>query len=72
MFDLGHSAARRYILNFPTKRHWRDVSCGLGGLDWALVRLRIEQAFVNMGQVDIVVFEPHEVADLKERKAEEA
>ena len=102
VFRTGHSTASRYIINFPTKRHWREMSrledietglaalavevralgldsiaipalgCGLGGLDWAKVRPRIEQAFIDMGHVNIVVFEPCEVADLKEKEAEEA
>ncbi|MBO0601186.1 macro domain-containing protein [Sporosarcina sp. E16_3] len=67
----------KYIINFPTKKHWRDPSemsyiesgledlvnvikkmgiqsiaipplgCGNGGLDWADVKPKIEQAFKN-------------------------
>jgi hypothetical protein len=49
--DRGITDARRFIINFPTKRHWRNMSiaipalgCGNGGLDWATVRPLIEAA----------------------------
>lgn len=78
----------KYIINFPTKRHWRGRSkiedinsglealteevkslgiasvaipplgCGLGGLDWDVVKPKIEAAFANMQEVKVVVFEP--------------
>lgn len=78
----------RYIINFPTKRHWRSRSrladieagletlvdevrsrgirsvalpplgSGLGGLDWADVRPRIERALSELTDTTIVVFEP--------------
>ncbi|MDZ7621343.1 MAG: macro domain-containing protein [Candidatus Competibacteraceae bacterium] len=78
----------RYIINFPTKRHWRGPSrlediesglaalvadvqrlgihsiampplgCGLGGLDWRIVRSMIEQAFAALPQVRVLLFEP--------------
>ena len=79
----------RYIINFPTKRHWRGKSrmadiesgldalvgeiqfrgirsialpplgSGLGGLDWAAVRSRIETALGELStDVQVVVFEP--------------
>lgn len=78
----------RYIINFPTKRHWKDNSriediesglvalvdtvndfaiksiaipalgCGLGGLQWNDVRLRIERAFTGMGRVNVILIEP--------------
>jgi len=77
-----------YIINFPTKRHWRQPSrleyvrsgledltrqirelkiqsiaipplgCGNGGLNWSDVRVLIEQAFADMADVRVVVFEP--------------
>lgn len=83
--ELGNP---RYIINFPTKRHWRGRSrladieagltalvqevrrlgirsialpplgCGLGGLDWADVRPRIEQALATLSDVHVTVFEP--------------
>ena len=78
----------RYIVNFPTKRHWKGKSrmedieaglealvqevrrlgihsiavpplgCGLGGLDWNEVRLLIEQAFEDVPDVSVLLFEP--------------
>lgn len=78
----------KFIINFPTKRHWRDNSrmediesglralvaqverleiksialpalgCGLGGLEWAEVRLRIEQAFARLPEVEVLLFAP--------------
>lgn len=84
----GRVEPPRYIVNFPTKRHWRDQSrledidagltalvadvaslgitsiaipplgCGLGGLDWADVRPRIERAFAQLPEVRTVLFEP--------------
>ncbi|MBP6633983.1 MAG: macro domain-containing protein [Kofleriaceae bacterium] len=74
----------RWIINFPTKRHWRSHSrlddvdaglvalvaevrrlelrsiaipplgCGLGGLDWAVVRPRIEQALAQVPDVRVL------------------
>ncbi|NEQ97699.1 MAG: macro domain-containing protein, partial [Cyanothece sp. SIO2G6] len=78
----------RYIINFPTKHHWRGKSklediqsglvdlvaqvqrleigaiaipplgCGNGGLDWAVVRPLIEEAFTPLQAVQVVLFEP--------------
>ena len=78
----------RWIINFPTKRHWRGRSriedieaglaalveeirarairsiaipplgCGLGGLDWAEVRPRIEAALAALPEVEVALFEP--------------
>ena len=78
----------RFIINFPTKRHWRSKSrigdvergltalakeieeheirsialpplaSGLGGLDWAEIRPRIESALGSLANVDVIVFEP--------------
>jgi O-acetyl-ADP-ribose deacetylase (regulator of RNase III) len=91
MFVFQNTAASgpRYIINFPTKRHWRDNSriedieaglsalvtevrqrsirsiaipalgSGLGRLDWADVRPRIERAMRELPHVNVVVFEPH-------------
>src|SRR5881275_606860 len=74
VYDVGQLTNPRFIINFPTKRHWRGNSkleeieagldalvveirtrgirsialpplgSGLGGLNWADVRPRIEQA----------------------------
>ncbi len=78
----------KYIINFPTKRHWRGKSrledinaglralleevkkrgissvaipplgCGLGGLDWGMVRPRIENALAELSEVQVLLFEP--------------
>ena len=80
--------APRYIINFPTKRHWRGKSrmedidaglvalveeirardirsiaipplgSGLGGLNWSVVRPRIEEALREFSELKIVMFEP--------------
>lgn len=77
-----------YIINFPTKRHWRSPSrlediesglaalrdsiaaleissiaipplgCGNGGLDWNVVRPRIEAALSDLSCVDVRVYAP--------------
>lgn len=86
--ETGQLTNPRYIVNFPTKRHWRDRSriedidaglvaliadvqrlritsiavpplgCGLGGLDWADVRPRIERAFAPHPDVRVLLYEP--------------
>ncbi len=88
VFETGMITNPRYIINFPTKRHWRgksriediesglaalaeeiDARCirsialpplgsGLGALDWAEVRSRIENALSEFRELKIVVFEP--------------
>ncbi len=90
MFVFERSALDqpRWIINFPTKRHWKGTSriedieaglidlvrvirekgirsiaipplgCGLGGLDWAVVRPRIEEALASVPDVDAHLFEP--------------
>lgn len=87
VFDSGRMQRPRYIINFPTKDHWRSRSrladidagledlrrvlveleiesvalpplgCGLGGLQWADVRPRIERALAGL-PVRVLVFEP--------------
>jgi O-acetyl-ADP-ribose deacetylase (regulator of RNase III) len=84
----------RYIINFPTKRHWRGkarmedieaglralveevvrrgirsiaippLGCGFGGLEWEKVRRRIEQAFSNLPEVRVLLYEPQEKVPL--------
>ncbi|MBN2325884.1 MAG: macro domain-containing protein [Candidatus Omnitrophica bacterium] len=86
--ETGELTFPQYIINFPTKRHWRGKSrmediesglkalvqeirrrdiqsiaipplgCGLGGLPWAEVRRRIEDAFTELNSIQVVVFEP--------------
>jgi O-acetyl-ADP-ribose deacetylase (regulator of RNase III) len=88
VFDTGELTLPRYIINFPTKRHWRGKSrmedidaglvalageirnrgihsiavpplgSGLGGLDWAEVRPRIETALRDLPGVEVLVYEP--------------
>ena len=87
-YDMNILHNPRYIINFPTKRHWREKSkmeyiesglhalvgeinrlgiesialpplgCGLGGLDWGQVYLKIEQALAPLSLVKIFVYEP--------------
>lgn len=84
VYEVGQLTTPRYIINFPTKRHWRSHSrlddvdaglvalvaevrrlelrsiaipplgCGLGGLDWAVVRPRIEQALAQVPDVRVL------------------
>jgi len=88
IFDNGGLVKPHYIINFPTKRHWRGKSkiediaagltalvaevkrlgirsiavpalgCGLGGLDWRLVRPMIEEAFSVLPDVRVLAYEP--------------
>ncbi len=78
----------KYIVNFPTKNHWKGKSkkeniesglsdlvrvakelniqsiaipplgCGLGGLQWPDIRLLIENAFQQLPNVRVLLFEP--------------
>jgi O-acetyl-ADP-ribose deacetylase (regulator of RNase III) len=84
----GNLLDPRYIINFPTKRHWKDKSkledikaglealvaevqqlgiqsiaipplgCGNGGLDWAVVKPLIINAFAELQNVEVIIFEP--------------
>ena len=85
----------RYIINFPTKRHWKGNSrlddiqsglpgwlrrlggwvksiavpplgCGLGGLDWKTVRPLIEQAFEDLPEVRVDLYEPKGAPEAQE------
>ncbi|MEZ4219311.1 MAG: macro domain-containing protein [Polyangiaceae bacterium] len=88
MHVVRRPAAPRFIINFPTKEHWRHPStleyihsglrdlveqvraldiqsiaipplgCGHGGLSWSAVRPLIEQAFDEMPEVQVLLFEP--------------
>ncbi len=88
VFETGRLTNPRYIINFPTKRHWRGKSrledieagltaladeilnrkirsiaipplgSGLGGLEWALVRDRIDSALRGFNDLKAIVFEP--------------
>ncbi len=84
--ETGSAANPKYIMNFPTKRHWRDRSrledieaglhvlieavrqraihsiaipalgCGNGGLQWSVVRPRVEMAFARLPDTRVVLF----------------
>jgi len=88
VYATGASTGPKFIINFPTKRHWRERSrlediasglqaliaevrrlkpasiavpplgCGLGGLDWKTVRPMIEQAFGEVPEVRVALYEP--------------
>ena len=88
IFKTGSMFNPKYIINFPTKRHWRGDSkiddikaglvalvqeikqlniqsvavpplgCGLGGLNWNLVRPMIEKAFEALPEVQVFLFAP--------------
>jgi O-acetyl-ADP-ribose deacetylase (regulator of RNase III) len=97
VFETGFLGNPKYIVNFPTKRHWRGKSriedieagmqalleeirgrgirsialpplgSGLGGLDWRVVRPKIEVALRPLGDVQVTVFEPHAAPQLQKR-----
>jgi O-acetyl-ADP-ribose deacetylase (regulator of RNase III) len=88
LFERSALEPPRWIVNFPTKRHWKGKSriedieaglvdlvrviqdkgiksiaipplgCGLGGLDWAVVRPMIEKALSVIPELDAYLFEP--------------
>lgn len=88
VFETNSFVNPKYIINFPTKRHWRGVShiediesgladlvkiikiyniksvaipplgSGLGGLDWFLVKRKMEAALTKIEGVEINVYEP--------------
>jgi len=88
VYETGLLTGPRYVINFPTKRHWKGKSriedidaglhaltkeirdrgirsvavpplgCGLGGLDWNMVRPKIIQAFRELPDVHLLLFEP--------------
>jgi O-acetyl-ADP-ribose deacetylase (regulator of RNase III)/uncharacterized protein YwgA len=88
VFDTNMMMGPKIIINFPTKRHWKEKSriedieaglrdlvnilkerninsvavpplgCGLGGLDWNIVRSMIEKAFSVLPDLKIYLFEP--------------
>ena len=95
VFETNQLTNPRYIINFPTKRHWRGKSriedidaglkalveeiknrgirslaipplgSGLGGLDWAQVRLRLEKALCDLDDLEVIVFEPKGAPDAR-------
>jgi O-acetyl-ADP-ribose deacetylase (regulator of RNase III) len=88
VFETGSILNPKYIINFPTKRHWKGKSkmeyiesglvdlitqvkhlhirsiaipplgAGLGGLNWSEVKQRIEAAFAELPDVQVLLFEP--------------
>lgn len=88
VFEMNMLMGHRLIINFPTKRHWREKSriedivsglkdlvavlrryqirsvaipplgCGLGGLNWDVVRPMIENALNELPDVNVFLFEP--------------
>lgn len=93
--DLGGLLKPHYIVNFPTKEHWRGASkiefigtglvdlvaqvrrlhirsiaipplgCGNGGLKWSDVRPLIVNAFEDLPNVEVRLFEPKGAPDPK-------
>jgi O-acetyl-ADP-ribose deacetylase (regulator of RNase III) len=93
IFKTGDLLGPAYIVNFPTKDHWKGHSkmqfiddglddlvaqveqlgiksisipplgCGLGGLRWADVKPRIEQALKQVPSVKAYLFEPDAAMD---------
>ncbi len=89
VFETGTLGNPKFIVNFPTKRHWRGKSrmedidsglkalveevrnlgirsiaipplgSGLGGLNWADVRPRIQAALRGINDLHVIVFEPN-------------
>lgn len=88
VYFSGDIFEKKYIINFPTKQHWKGKSkieyiqaglvdlvrvikeycinsitipplgCGLGGLDWKIVRPIIEDALKELKDVKINIIEP--------------
>jgi O-acetyl-ADP-ribose deacetylase (regulator of RNase III) len=86
--ETGELMGPRWVVNFPTKQHWRGASrmewiesglddlrrfilenevksiaipplgAGNGGLNWSLVKEKIEHALAGLGHVDIIIYEP--------------
>ncbi len=102
-FETGQLTHPHYIINFPTKRHWRAKSriediekglddlvreiherdirsiaipplgSGLGKLDWADVRARIEGVLGQCPHLKVTVFEPNaEFEDVKPNRSRKA
>ncbi len=95
VFKTSRLINPRFIINFPTKRHWRGKSrltdieaglkdlvrvvresgvtsvavpplgCGLGGLEWDVVRRMIEEAFDSLPDVTVLLYRPGRTPDAK-------
>ncbi|VXD10423.1 type II toxin-antitoxin system antitoxin DNA ADP-ribosyl glycohydrolase DarG [Planktothrix paucivesiculata] len=87
-FATGNLFNPKYIINFPTKLHWREKSkleyievglkalieeikqlkiqsvaipplgCGNGGLNWIDVKPLILEAFAELPEIQVLIFEP--------------
>lgn len=96
IFETGSMVNPRYIINFPTKRHWRGKSriediesgllalifdikrlnirsiaipplgSGLGGLHWPTVKKIIIDAFSELPDVQVLLYEPQGAPAAKE------
>ena len=88
VFENSVEQLPKYIINFPTKRHWREKSrledikagldalvlniqnlnirsiaipplgCGLGGLEWNIVKSLIQEALATLSEVEVFIYEP--------------
>lgn len=86
--DTGNLFNHKYIINFPTKKHWRSkaylkdielglqelvtqikrlgiksiaippLGCGNGGLDWKVVKPKIEAAFSQLPNIQVHLYIP--------------
>ena len=93
--QTGQLTNPKYIINFPTKRHWKGKSkiedidsgledlihvikkyhiksiaipplgSGLGGLDWEIVKQKIESSLKSLDDTKIIIFEPNELKTKK-------
>ena len=59
--DLVHVVRDRGIRSMAVP----PLGCGLGGLDWSIVRPRIEEALGSLNSLDVVVFEPRPAPDVR-------
>ena len=85
-YHIADTKNPKYIVNFPTKDHWRNnslysyislglidlkyfvqkfdinsiaippIGCGLGGLDWNIVRSNIEETFLDLNNVRVLIY----------------
>jgi O-acetyl-ADP-ribose deacetylase (regulator of RNase III) len=90
----------KYIINFPTKKHWKNESkiedieaglkdllkiievnsiksiaipplgSGLGGLNWNIVKQKIEEAFKG-SEIKVIIYEPLEIKSKTKTKTQE-
>ena len=96
IYHAGALATPKFVVNFPTKDHWRGKSkiefiqdgledlveqirdldirsiaipplgCGNGGLPWKQVLLQIEEAFAELPEVEVRLFEPAGAPSVKQ------